>query len=116
VSPAAARRLIGRALAEDGSVRDDLAAGIVGSLSRSQLKAVLGALRRELRRRTVVIEVAGDVAPARQSAQESFSGRSVEAWANPGLGAGVRFRAGDDIVDASVRGAIRRIIAELEKT
>jgi hypothetical protein len=116
VSPSAARRLVGLALAEDGTVRDDAAVELLRLLSRSDLKAVLGALRRELRRRTVVVEVAGDVAPARRAAEESFAGRSVDAWPNPGLGAGVRFRAGDDIVDASVRGAIRRIIAELGST
>lgn len=107
--------MVRRFLAEDGSVRDDVAAEITRSLSRSQLKAVLGALHRELRRRSVVVEVAGEEAPARSAAARAFSGRPLEVRPNPGLGAGVRFRAGDDIVDASVRGAIRKIIAELEQ-
>jgi hypothetical protein len=60
--------------------------------------------------------VAGDAAPARRAAELRYAGRSVDVHANPGMGAGIRYRAGDDIVDASVRGAIRKIIAELGST
>ena len=116
MSPAEAGRVVRRLVAEDGAVRDDVAREVIRSLSRSQLKEVLGALRRDVRRRSVVVEVAGQESPARDAASRSFAGRPLEVRPNPGLGAGVRFRAGDDIVDASVRGAIRRIIAELEQT
>jgi hypothetical protein len=114
VSPAAtAKRLVRGALAEDGTVRDEVAALLLRLMSRSQMKAFVGALRREQRRRTVSVEIAGDVGPAGRSVAERYPGRSVEVAQDSALGAGVRVRAGDDIVDASVRGIIRKIIAEL---
>jgi len=94
-------------------VRDEVAALLLRLMSRSQLKAFVGALRREQRRRTVSVEIAGDAGPAGRSVAERYPGRSVEVAQDPALGAGVRVRAGDDIVDASVRGIIRKIIAEL---
>jgi hypothetical protein len=105
-----------RLVADDGSVRDDLGGEVIQVLSRSELKVLLGALHRELRRRSVVVEVAGTEAPARRAAERRYAGRTVDVHPNPGMGAGIRYRAGDDIVDASVRGAIRKIIAELGST
>jgi hypothetical protein len=116
VSPAQAGRIVRRLVAADGTVRDDVGAAVVAGLSRSELKVLLGSLRRDLRRRSVVVEVAGTEAPARQAAERRYAGASVDVHPNPGMGAGIRYRAGDDIVDASVRGAIRRIIAELGST
>ncbi len=116
MTPAQAGRLVRRALSEDGSVREETAAGLLGVLSRSQLKAMAAALRRELRRRTVLVQVAGEADPVRQAAARRFPGRELDVASDPSLGAGVRVRTGDDVVDASVQGAIRRIITELGGT
>jgi F0F1-type ATP synthase delta subunit len=43
-----------------------------------------------------------------------YPGRAVGINRDESLGAGMRLRAGDDIVDASVRGYIRDIIEKLE--
>ncbi len=108
--------LVRRTLTDDGSVRDDVASLLMELQSRSQLKAFLAALRREIKRRTVFVKVAGDPAPAQRTVAERFPGRAVDVAPDASLGAGVRVSAGDDIVDASVHGTIQRIIAELGST
>jgi F0F1-type ATP synthase delta subunit len=45
-----------------------------------------------------------------------YPGRPVAVADDPLLGAGLQVQAGDDIVDASVRGIIRKIIVELGST
>jgi hypothetical protein len=117
MSPAAAARtLVRRALTDEGTVRDDIAAMLLDRMSRSQLKAFAAVLRRELGRRTVTVTVAGDAGSARSEVGRQFPGRPVAVTDDPSLGAGLLVTAGDDIVDASVRGIIRKIIAELGST
>ena len=54
--------------------------------------------------------------PARRAAvTRGASQRALEVTVDEGLGAGVRLRDGDDIIDASVHGYVERIIEELEK-
>jgi F0F1-type ATP synthase delta subunit len=48
--------------------------------------------------------------------EEQYPGRDVGVTTDESLGAGVRISAGDDIVDASIRGYIREIIGDLEGT
>lgn len=86
-------------------------------LTRSQLKEFLSALRQELKRRRVYVTVAGDPEPGVATAVEGqYPGRDVGVTKDEALGAGVRISAGDDIVDASIRGYIREIIGDLEGT
>ena len=103
--------------APGGEVRDDLALLLLEHLTRAELKGLLAALRRELKRRRVTVEIAGDPGPAAGEAMaRRYPGRTIEIGRNESLGAGLRISAGDDIVDASMRGYIRQIIEELGGT
>ncbi|MGA2976947.1 MAG: F0F1 ATP synthase subunit delta [Spirochaetia bacterium] len=109
------RRLVRLALDPNGGVREDVAAQIVRGLSRSQLKQFLSSLRRELARRRVSVGMAGEAGAEVDAAMaRRYPGRAVGINRDESLGAGMRLRAGDDIVDASVRGYIRDIIEKLE--
>jgi hypothetical protein len=117
MSPAAAARTFVRSvLTPEGDVRDDVASLLLEEMSRSQLKSFAAALRRELGRRTVTVTIAGDAGAARSAVSRQYPGRPVAVADDPALGAGLQVQAGDDIVDASVRGIIRKIIAELGST
>ncbi len=108
------KKLVALALGPDGQVKDDVAAMLVGRLDRSALKAFLAALRRELKRRSVRVSVAGDSGPGFGGRVSGlYPGKDIEVTRDELLGAGVRVSAGDDIVDASVCGYIREIIEEL---
>ncbi len=111
------KRLIDIALDADGEVRDDVAARVLESLSRSDLKRFLAALRRELKQRRVFVTLAGEASAGMdESISGSYGGRALSIERDESMGAGVRVRAGDDIVDASVRGYIKDIIEKLEGT
>ena len=109
-------RFLALALTPTGDVRDDVAAMLLQSLSRSELKDFLAALRRELHRRHISVDVAGDPTVAGNAAAGRYPGREVDVERDERLGAGLRISAGDDIVDASVRGYVRKIIEELGGT
>lgn len=47
---------------------------------------------------------------------EQYPGRDIGVEQDETLGGGVRISAGDDIMDASIRGYIREIIGDLEGT
>jgi hypothetical protein len=111
------KKLVALALAPDGQVREDVAAQVLDLLSRSQLKDFLAALRRELRRRQVHVTMAGaGGAEMDRALAESYPGREVSLAQDAALGGGVHIAAGDDIVDASMRGYVREIIEELGGT
>jgi hypothetical protein len=110
---AALRRLVRGAFSEDGTVPDEVARLLLQLSSRVQLKGFLAAMRREQVRRSVSVRIDGEQGPARQAVAERYPGRPLDVSADSSLGAGLRVRAGDDIVDASVSGIIRKIIAEL---
>jgi hypothetical protein len=105
------------ALTADGRVNDEVAAILLEKLTRPQLKRFLVALRQDLKRRRVYVTVAGQpdasVAP---SVWEQYPGRDIGVEQDESLGGGVRISAGDDIMDASIRGYIREIIGDLEAT
>jgi hypothetical protein len=109
------KRLVALALASDGQVKDDVAADILSGLSRSDLKKFLAAIRLELRRRVVRVGIAGQPGAALgEAVARAYPGRTLDVEPDEALGAGVKVRAGDDIMDASVHGYIRGIIEELE--
>jgi hypothetical protein len=110
---AALRRLVRGAFSEDGTVPDEVARLLLQLSSRVQLKGFLAAMRREQVRRSVSVRIDGEQGPARAAVAERYPGRPLDVSADRSLGAGLRVRAGDDIVDASVSGIIRKIIAEL---
>jgi hypothetical protein len=111
------KRLVALALTPEGEVRDEVASRLLELLSRSQLKEFLAALRRELKRRQVHATLAGRVdAEVGISLAQSYPGRELTVAQDASLGGGVRISAGDDIVDASMRGYIREIIEELGGT
>jgi F0F1-type ATP synthase delta subunit len=111
------KRLVALALTPEGEVREEVAARLLESLSRSQLKEFLAALRREMKRRQVHVTLAGEAsATVGHSLAKSYPGRELTLAQDAALGGGVRIAAGDDIVDASMRGYIREIIEELGGT
>jgi hypothetical protein len=94
-----------------------VASRLLELLSRSQLKEFLAVLQRELKRRQVHVTLAGAAgADVGDSLAESYPGRELTLEQDGALGGGVRITAGDDIVDASMRGYIRGIIEELGGT
>jgi hypothetical protein len=110
-------RLARLILAPDGQVDEQDAASLLSGFTRAQLKAFLAALRRELLRRRVSVEVAGEAGPSVGAAMQGrYPGRAVEVLRQESLGGGVRVSAGDDIVDASIQGYIKGIIEKLEGT
>jgi len=104
-------------LTPDGEVNETAAGMVLEKLTRPQLKRLLVALRQELKRRRVYVTVGGEpdaaVAPA---VGEQYPGRTIDIERDESLGGGVRISAGDDIMDASIRGYIRKIIGDLEAT
>ena len=111
------KRLVALVLTPQGDVRDEAASRLLELLSRSQLKEFLAALLRELKRRQVHATLAGAAdAEVSTSLAKSYPGRELTVAQDASLGGGVRVSAGDDIVDASMRGYIREIIEELGGT
>ena len=110
-------RLAQLTFAANGQINDEIAAWVLQNLSRSQLKAYLSALRREMRRRRVYVSVSGGQ-EAEVSGQigERYPGRELSVSKDDRLGAGVKVSAGDDIVDASVQGYLRELLEEIGKT
>jgi len=110
-------KLVSLVLTPAGDVREEAAAMILDHVSRSELKGFLAALRRELKRRHVYVSVAGEPGPEVSGAMaRRFPERELDLVRDDSLGGGVRISAGDDIVDASMRGYIRQIIEELGGT
>jgi hypothetical protein len=110
-------RLAKLVLGPDGQVDEQAAASLLSGFSRAQLKTFLAALRREVIRRRVSVEVAGPPGASMGAAMaERYPGRAVEVIRQENLGGGIRVSAGDDIVDASIQGYIKGIIAKLEGT
>jgi hypothetical protein len=104
-------------LTADGQVDEQAAASLLAGFTRSQLKELLAALRREIQRRSVSVEVAGEPgASVGVAVTERYPGRTFEVLRQESLGGGVKLRAGDDIVDASIQGYIKGIIQKLEGT
>jgi hypothetical protein len=110
-------RLAKLVLTSDGQVDEQAASSLLSGFTRAQLKAFLAALRREIIRRRVSVEVAGEPgASVGVAMAERYPGRTVDVVRQESLGGGVRISAGDDIVDASIRGYIKGIIEKLEGT
>jgi hypothetical protein len=107
------RRLAALLTGPEGDIRDDLAAEALSVLSRSELKVLRADLRRRIARVRVAVAVAGETSIAGDAMRRRFPNRTVDLGRDESLGAGVRVRAGDDIMDASVRGYIKNIIEKL---
>jgi ATP synthase delta (OSCP) subunit len=106
-------RLAALLMGPEGVVREDWAAEALAVLPRSELKKLRAELRRRIARGQVTVRVAGDALSAEDAVRRRYPGRVVELGQDESLGAGLRVRAGDDIIDASVRGSIRDIIKKL---
>jgi ATP synthase delta (OSCP) subunit len=100
----------------NGEINEEIAAWVLQQLSRSQLKSYLSALRREMRRRRVYVALSGGK-ESEVSGQigERYPGRELSVYTDDALGAGVKVSAGDDIVDASVKGYLRELLKEIGK-
>jgi hypothetical protein len=110
------KRLVALALSPDGQVNDEVAAQLL-ALPRSELKRFLVAFRLELRKRIVVVAVAGSPGTALgEAVARAYPGRRLDVETDEALGAGVKVSVGDDVVDASVHGYIREMIEELGST
>ncbi len=110
------RSLVELTLAADGTVDERLMPAVLGQLSRSQLKEYLAGLRRKARALRVEVAVSGEPEPgARDALEQAFSGREVVMTRDEALGGGVKINAGDDVLDASVRGYLRATLGKLGK-
>jgi F0F1-type ATP synthase delta subunit len=110
-------KLVSLVLGLDGQVNDDVAAQVLSKLSRPELKRFLAAFRLELKRRVVQVSVAGEPGNTlNQVIGRAYPGKALEVNHDEALGAGLKVRAGDDIVDASVHGYFRKLIGELGST
>jgi hypothetical protein len=110
------KRLARLTLAAGGEVDEQLASFILGRLTRTELKEYLFELRRALGRRRVLVSVSGETAPALlEELEREFSGRQTVVSRDESLGGGVRLRAGDDVIDASVKGLFSETMDRLRK-
>ena len=101
----------------NGDINEEVAAWVLQNLSRSQLKSYLAAVRREMRRRRVYVALSGGKeSDVSGQIGEQYPGRELTVSRDDALGAGVRVSAGDDIVDASVKGYLRELLEEIGKT
>ena len=109
-------RLVAMTFTPNGDVNPAVASWVLENLSRSQLKAYLAALRRELRRRRVYVELSGgSESEIEGEIGKRYPDRELAISHDEALGAGVRVSAGDDIVDASIRGYLRGLLGEIGK-
>lgn len=100
----------------DGEINEEVAAWVLANLSRSELKSYLAALRREMRRRRVYVALSGGKeSDVSGQIGARYPGRELSVSRDDALGAGVRVSAGDDIVDASVKGYLRELLEEIGK-
>jgi F0F1-type ATP synthase delta subunit len=109
-------RLVELTLAADGTVDDRLVPAVLGRLTRTQLKEYLAGLRRKARTLRVEVAVSGEPGPdARSELERTFGGREIVVSRDEALGGGVKINAGDDVLDASVRGYLRATLEKLGK-
>jgi hypothetical protein len=97
-------------------VDERIASFMLGRLTRGELKWCLHALRRELAARSVAVSVAAaaDLGTAEDLSRGFGEGpRTVSA--DVALGGGFLIRAGDDLIDASVKGYLNATIERLRK-
>ncbi len=110
------RRLVELTLAPDGTVDERLVPAVLARLSRSQLKEYLAGLRRAARARRVEVAVSGEPGPqARDTLEQAFQGREIVVKRDEALAGGLKVNAGDDVLDASVRGYLRATLEKLGK-
>jgi F0F1-type ATP synthase delta subunit len=110
------RRLVELTLAPDGTVDERLVPAVLARLSRSELKEYLAGLRRKARTLRVEVAVSGEPEPeARSALEQTFRGREVVVRSDEALGGGVKIKAGDDVLDASVRAYLRETLKKLGK-
>jgi predicted PP-loop superfamily ATPase len=101
---------------KEGEINEQVASRVLESLTRSQLKAYLAALRREMRRRRVYVALSGGAESDVSGAiGQRYPGRELAVYRDEGLGAGLKVSAGDDIVDASVLGYLKGLLEEIAK-
>ena len=109
-------RLAALSFTPQGEINEEVSSWALSNLTRSQLKAYLAALRREARRRTVYVELSGGTeSEVSDAIEEQYPSRELVVHRDDGLGAGVKVSAGDDIVDASVKGYLKKLIEEISK-
>ena len=109
------KRLVELSFRADGELDDETVAFILQRLGRSDLKRYRDALLQVLRRRSVTVSLEGGTErDVDEALRGRFPSRQVDISRDPGLGAGVRVKAGDDVQDASVMGYVRNILSQLE--
>jgi F0F1-type ATP synthase delta subunit len=110
------KKLARLTLTTSGEVDGRIASFALNRLSRSELKNYLFHLREEIARRRVEVSVAG---PADETLwkelEKEFSDKETIVSSDETLGAGVRVRDGDDVIDASVKGLVEETIDRLKK-
>ena len=111
------RALAQLSLTAGGTVDERVAQFALSRLARSELREYLAALKRELKRRRLDVSVpeGTEERPLREDLGETFPGREMIVSRDDALGGGVRVSAGDDVIDASVRGYLRATIEKLRE-
>ena len=85
------KRLVALVLTADGQVNDSAAADVIAGLSRADLKKFLAALRTEMKKRIVVVAVAGKPGPTMEEVvAAAYPGRRLDVETDESLGAGVK--------------------------
>jgi hypothetical protein len=109
-------RLAALTFTQGGEINEEVASLALTNLTRAQLKSYLAALRREMRRRSVYVVLSGGAeSEVRGPIGERYPGRELSIARDDSLGGGVRVSAGDDIVDASVKGYLKELLEEISK-
>ncbi len=111
-----AAKLARLSFSADGGMDERVTTLVLENLTRSELKEYLAALKRELRRRRVDVSVSGaEDRPLRDTLGVAYPGKEMVVSRDDALGGGVRIRAGDDVIDASVKGYFSSIIGKLRE-
>ncbi|MFW5882822.1 MAG: F0F1 ATP synthase subunit delta [Verrucomicrobiota bacterium] len=117
-----AKRLLTLSQDAEGTVDPERVSAVLAALKKSPprnykqvLKSYLYLVRREIARRTAIIEHAGPIDPEQvESIRQSMTQRygypiTTETRPNPQLFAGLRVRIGDDVYDASALGRLAQL-------
>ncbi len=120
------KRLAMATLGRGDQVDDGAVDFAMTRLTRSELKEYLAELKRETARRRVRISLSGPEGEAGEELRKRFAGnleprRGRAAWKwqtvvlrDESLGGGIKVQAGDDLIDASIKGLVSGTIDRLK--